>query len=126
MAEKKDDKEFQYISALQDFNKSVEYLIKAIQAQVAKKQDFKSSVADTAEQFKQMATMAEQLTVIVENTASTKDDTKKILQVVEGLKKQKKTGIWDKLSPKDKTKGVGEGIKSIVLMAAGILAIGTA
>src|ERR1039457_2334482 len=91
MAEKKDDKEFQYISALQDFNKSVEYLIKAVQAQVAKKQDFKSSVADTAEQFKQMATMAEQLTVIVENTASTKDDTKKILQVVEGLNSGKYT-----------------------------------
>ncbi len=125
MAEK-DDKEFAYVAALQDFNKSIEYLIKAVQAQVENKQDFKSMVAATAEQFKEMATMAEELTVIVETTSSTKEDTKKILQVVEGLKKQKKTGIWEKLSPKDKTKGIGEGIKTITLMAGAILAIGTA
>lgn len=120
------DNTFEYIAALQDFNKSVGYLIKAIQASVDKGKDTKTSIADTAEYFKDMAVMAEQLEVVVENTEKTKTNTEKILHVVESMKKERKKGIFEKLSPKDKTKGVMEGIKTITLMAGGILAIGAA
>lgn len=120
------DNTIEYISALQNFNKSVEHLIKSIQASADKGKDTKSSIADAASLYKEMASMSEQLEVVVENTAKTKENTDRILQVVESIKKQKKTGIFEKLAPKDKSKGVLEGIKTITLMAGGILAIGTA
>ena len=125
MPENKDNT-FEYISALQDFNKSVGYLIKAIQANTAKNTDTKSTIANNAEYFKEMAIMAEQLEVVVENTTKTKENTDKILLAVEAIKKEKKKGIFDRLSPKDKTAGVLDGIKTITLMAGGILAIGAA
>lgn len=121
------DNEYQYISALQDFNKSVGYLIDAIKAQVEHKDaDFKTPVGMAAEQFKFMKEMSEDLKVVSETSFATKKDTEKILQVVEGLKNERKKGIWEKLTPKDKTKGVVDGIKTITLMAGAILAIGTA
>lgn len=124
MAEK--DPTYEYISALQDFNKSVEYLIKFLETSSKQSKDTKSTIADNAEYFRNMSEMAEKLEVVVENTSKTKDNTDKILKVVEGLKKEKKKGIWDRLSSKDKTKDVGEGIKTIALMAGSILAIGSA
>ncbi len=120
------DNQYEYISALQDFNKSVGYLIDAVKAQVENKQDFKTSVELAKEQFEYMKEMAEELKVVSETSFATKKDTEKILQVVEAIKSEKKKGIWDKLAPKDKTKSVYEGIKTITLMAGAILAIGSA
>jgi hypothetical protein len=120
------DKEYEYIAALQDFSKSVEYLIDAVKAQIQNKQDFKTSVSLAEEQFEYMKEMSEQLKVVSDTAFATKKDTEKILSVVDSIKSEKKKGIFDKLSPKDKTKSVVEGIKTITLMAGGILAIGMA
>lgn len=123
-----DDKELQYISALQDFSKSLGYLVDSIKKQVKSEQDgFKDSLAASKEQVEYMMEMAKDLKVVSETTASTKSNTEQILDIVKGIKKEKKSGIWDKLSgAKDKTKSVAEGIKTIALMAGAILAIGTA
>lgn len=123
-----DDKELQYISALQDFSKSLGYLVDSIKKQVKSEQEgFKDSLAASKEQVEYMMEMAKDLKVVSETTASTKSNTEQILDIVKGIKKEKKSGIWDKLSgAKDKTKSVAEGIKTIALMAGAILAIGGA
>lgn len=123
------DKEQEYISALQDFSKSLDYLVKAIQTQVKnnKQGSFKDKVSNTKDDAKELAETAEELNVITENTTKTKSNTDEILDIVKGIKSEKKTGIWDKLSgAKDKTKTLAEGIKSIALMAGAILAVGSA
>lgn len=118
--------EYEYIAALQDFSKSIEYLVDAVKSQVDNKKDLKGSIGSSKDMFESMLEMSKQLEVVVDNTTQTKDNTEKILSVVGELKKQRQKGIFDKLSPKDKTKSVVDGIKTISLMAGAILAIGSA
>lgn len=120
--------EFQYVAALQDFSKSLKYFIDSVKSQVENEnKNFKDSISATQEQAKMMMEMAEELKVVSQTTAATKTNTEQILDIVKGIKQEKKKGIWDKLSSaKDKTKSMAEGIKTISLMAGAILAVGTA
>lgn len=123
----KSDKENDYIDALQDFSKSLQYFVDSIKSQVAKGNDVKGAVGSSIEQAKAMADMAEELKVVSANTTATKSNTEEILEIVKGIKQEKKSSLVDKLvGAKDKTKSVAEGIKSIVLMAGAVLAIGMA
>jgi len=123
----KDDKEFEYIAALQDFSKSLKYFVESIKNQVEKGNDVKGAIEASAEQAKGMAEMAEELKVVSATTLATKSNTEQILDIVKGIKQQKKSSLVDKLvGTKDKAKSVAEGIKSIALMAGSILAIGLA
>jgi hypothetical protein len=71
--------------------------------------------------------MAEELKVVSATVSATKSNTEQILEIVKGIKQEKKSGIRDKQSgAKDKTKSLAEGIKTISLMAGAILAVGTA
>jgi hypothetical protein len=126
MAENKNDKEFGGI--MQDFAKSLNLLVKAMVNMVEENKDSsKDSLAATKEQAAAITEMAQELKVVSETTAATKSTTERILDIVKGIKREKKTGMWETLGKgKDKTKGVADGIKTISLMAGAILAIGTA
>ena len=116
-----------YINSLQHFSKSVEYLVEAIKEQTLNQEkDFKESIASSKEQAEYLHESAKKLTVISKDTQETKSNTQEILKIVKDLKNEKKKGFFDKLSPKDKAKNVRDSIKTITLMAGGILAIGTA
>jgi hypothetical protein len=69
---------------------------------------------------------SKQITEIQKVTGETKSNTDEILKTVKALKKEKKDGLWENIGAKDKKKNVREGIKTIGLMAGGILAIGSA
>lgn len=120
--------EYAYISALQDFSKSLQYFVDSIKNQVENENNnLKDSVTVAKEQATMMMEMAKELKVVSETTSATKNNTEQILDIVKGIKQEKKKGIWDKLSAaKDKTKSMSEGIKTIALMAGAILAVGTA
>jgi len=122
------NQEFEYIAALQDFSKSLKYFTDSIKNQVINEnKTFKDSISSTKDQAKMMMEMAEELKVISATTASTKTNTEEILDIVKGIKQEKKSGILDKLSgAKDKAKSMAEGIKSVALMAGAILAVGAA
>lgn len=121
MSEAKD-----YINALQKFSDSVLHLVEAIKSQTTEKKSFENIVGSSKEQSKLLLENAKKLTVIVENTEETKTDTKEILKLVKKLKQEKEKGIWETMSKKDKAKNVKESVKTITLMAGGILAIGAA
>ena len=88
----KDDKEYEYIAALQDFSKSLQYLVDAIKKQVEnKKNDFKGSIAETKEMASTLAEMGKELKVVTETSAVTKTNTEQILEIVKGIKEEKKT-----------------------------------
>jgi len=126
MADK--NQEFAYISAMQDFSKSLQYFVDSIKNQIENEgNNFKDSLAASKEQATMMMEMAKELKVVSETTTATKNNTEQILDIVKGIKQEKKKGIWDKLSAaKDKTKSMAEGIKTVALMAGAILAVGTA
>ncbi len=121
------DKEQEYISALQDFSRSVEYLVEAIEAQTNNNnKDLQDIIGSAKEQAKELAETASKLVLVAEQVHHTKSNTDEILKIVKGIKRKNQNGIWDTLSAKDKTKGVGEGIATIAIMAGAILAIGSA
>ena len=120
-------KDLEYSAILQDFAKSIGQLADSIKKQAQSKDaNNKDNKETNKEQVQYLIDMSEKLDVIVTNTTSTKDNTDHILQIVKGIKQEKKKGIWEKLSPKDKTKSMADGIKTIALMAGSILAIGAA
>jgi len=121
------DQNQEYISSLQDFSKSVEYLVKAIQNQVASNENtFADIISSSKEQAESMSEAAKQLVVMSEDLRLSRKNSDQILNIVKGIKKERQSGIWDKLDPKDKVKGVAQGISTVALMAGSILAIGTA
>ncbi len=121
--------EQEYISSLQDFSRSVEHLVAAIKNQVeSNKGDggIKEVIKNTSMQTAQLVEIAENLEVVSENVKNTKNNTDEILKIVQTIKKEKKQGIFARLDKSDQNKSTAEGIKTIVLMAAGIMAIGAA
>lgn len=125
MAEK-NDREMEYTAALQGFAKSLEYLVKAMKAKYEEEAKERAS-GSAKDEAKTMAEVVEDLRAVRESTEKTKTNTEQILDIVKGIREERKKGIWEKLSgAKDKTKSVAEGIKTIALMAGAILAIGTA
>lgn len=121
------DKEQAYIESLQSFSKSFEAVVEAIKNQVeSQKQAFADAIGNSKEEAKHLAEIAVQLQKVSEDITTTKDNTEQILQHVRGLRRQKETGFFSNLSFKNKQTGVADGIKSMVLMAGAIMAIGLA
>ena len=118
--------EEKYINALQNFSKSVELLAESIKKQVDNNKDFKQSLSGSEKQTHNLLDYAKQLNVISEDTKETKSNTELILKHIKSIRGERKTGIFDRIDKKDKKKSVKEGIKTITLMAGGILAIGAA
>jgi len=118
----------EYINSLQKFSDSILHLVEAIKAQTKAGDDtsLKDAVSSTKAQSELLLQNAKQLTVLTEDSKETKSNTQEILKIVKDLKQEKKKGIWETLSNKDKAKDIKSSVKTITLMAGGILAIGAA
>ena len=119
-------KEQQYIESIQNFSKSVEIFAKAFKDHIESSKNADNAWAETKKQTEAILEQSKKLTEITKVTGETKTNTDEILKIVKGIKKEKKSGLWDRIGAKDKKKNVREGIKTITLMAGGILAIGAA
>lgn len=119
-------KEEKYINALQNFSKSVELLAESIKQHVNNNNDMNQSLSGSEKQTQVLLDYAKQLNVISEDTKETKSNTEAILKQIKSIRGERKNGIFDKIEKKDKKKSVTEGIKTMALMAGGILAIGAA
>jgi hypothetical protein len=115
-----------YINALENFTGALEEVVKTLREQ----QDNKK--IDTVNEM--LKNMPDQLKLVVEDLKkvtiegfkSVKSDNDKILKGIDSIKKQKEAGMFDKIEdPKNKNKIV-DGIKIVVLIAAGVLAMGMA
>ena len=117
-----DDK---YIDALQDFTAALEEVVKTLKEQ---QKDSKSDVVN--EMLKNMPnnleTIVNDLKKVRKDTHNIKNNTETILKEVKAARKAKETGMFDRVEdPKNKNKIV-DGIKVVVLIAAGVLALGMA
>lgn len=115
-----------YIDALETFTESLEKIVETL------KEQQKSGVADVVNDFLKspmdnLVTVVQDLKDISQKGFSElKNDNKEILKKIESIKNQKDSSMFDKIEdPKNKNKIV-DGIKVVVLIAAGILALGLA
>jgi len=115
-----------YIEALDNFTDALEQIVETL------KEQQRTGKADVVNEFlKQpmdnLVTVVKDLKkVTMKGFAELKTDNQKILKKIESIKQQKEAGMFDRVEdPKNKNKIV-DGIKVVILIAAGVLALGMA
>jgi hypothetical protein len=115
-----------YINNLDTFTSALEQIVELL------KEQQKSNKADTVNEFLKapmdnlVEVVADLKKVTVKGFAKVHADNKEILKKIESIRQQKEAGSFDRIEdPKNKNKIV-DGIKVVVLIAAGVLALGMA
>lgn len=115
-----------YIDALGSFTEALEEIVETLRSQQ------KNNKADVVNEFlsapmDNLVEIVKDLkTITQEGFKDLKTDNKEILAKIESIKQQKESGSFDKIEdPKNKNKIV-DGIKVVILIAAGVLALGMA
>ena len=117
-----DDK---YIKALSDFTGALEQIVAVLKSQQKNNKadtvnDMLKNVPDT------LNNVVNELKKVNSGLAEVKNTNNEILRKIESVKKQKESGMFDRIEdPKNKNKIV-DGIKVVILIAAGVLALGMA
>jgi len=118
-------RESDFIGKLSDFTKSLDNLVELLQEQ---QKSNPSEVVNTM--FEGMdtkiSTIAENLEEVKTNTVEINKNVEKILTVVKSKQKQEESGMFGDVADKKNKSSVIEGVKTIILIAAGVLAIGMA
>jgi len=114
-----------FIDNLQNFTDSLENLVELLKKQHEKGGDAvnKMSASMDGERLK---TISEEIKVLSETTGRIDSRTKEILSEVKQARKAKEGGVFQQTSDKGNTKKVVDGVKLILLIAVGVLAIGMA
>lgn len=117
-----------FTKSFQNFAKSVNDLVLSIQDSAQNTKDnLEGLITSTKDVSGMIESIGERIESVEKKVSETKTDTNEILTIVRNLKKERQTGIWDKLGKaKDKTSKVAEGVATIALMAGAILAVGAA
>jgi hypothetical protein len=118
--------EQQFVENLQSFTDSLEAVVNLLQEQYkTNPTDAINSLAENLDAEK-LTNIVNQLETIEKKTAKIEDNTEKILQMQKDSRKAKETGMFGKIEDGDNKKKVVDGIKAIVLIAGGVLALGMA
>lgn len=116
------DKKF--VDNLSDFSKSLEELVKLLQDQIKNKST--DTVTKMLEKMDdKLTTVVTELKAVRKEAKEIKRDTGDILKAVKEMKSTKKDGVSSDLGGKSPNT-IAEGVKSMILIAAGVLAIGLA
>lgn len=116
------DREF--ISKLESFTNALEGIVDALKQQ-SEKGDPVSTMAGNMDGEK-MDKISEDIRNILKTTKDTDDRTKQILNELKSSRKQKETGLFGKIEDKENKNKIVDGVGVIMLIAGGVLAIGTA
>ena len=115
-----------YIDNLDTFSSALEQIVELL------KEQQKANKADTVNEFLKtpMNNLVEVVSdlkkVTIKGFAKVNSDNSEILKKIESIKQQKESGMFDRVEdPKNKSRIV-DGIKVVVLIAAGVLALGMA
>lgn len=115
-----------FIGKLDDFTSALEDLVDTLKDQQKKgPTEVVNSLLENLD--------AEKISMIAENVEEIKNNTKtivtnqdKILAEVKAIKQQKETGMMGEIEKKESKNTILEGVKTIMLIAGGVLAIGLA
>jgi hypothetical protein len=119
-------RESDFINKLSDFTKSLEDLVDLLkEQQKIGPTEVVNKLLENIDAEK-LSSIAENIEQVKENTIEINKNVEKTLKVVEELKKGKESGLPGEISNKDNKAKVLDGIKTIILIAGGVLAIGLA
>lgn len=114
-----------YVEKLQDFTKALEGIVELL------KEDIQKNNVDNVNRL--LSNMNDDLKGVVKNmeivlktTKNIESQNDKILQEVQAARKAKETGMFGEISDVDNKRKILDAVKVIVLIAAGVLAIGLA
>lgn len=113
-----------FIDNLQNFTDSLEGIVELMREQAEKGDAVNKMLA--AMDGTKMSDIAEDIKELTKVTASVDDRTKQILNEVKAARKQKETGMFEKIESGDNKSKIVDAVKVVTLIAAGVLAIGTA
>ena len=113
-----------FVKSLSNFSESLESLVEILEKQLKNSEvDTVSKMLETMD--KKLSTVVEELKAVKEETKSIKKDTGDILKAVKEMKSSKKEGVSTDLGGKSPNV-IADSVKSMVLIAGGVLAIGLA
>lgn len=115
----------EFIDNLQNFTDSLEQLVKLLKKQSKKGGDAVNNMTSAMDGTK-LKTISEDMKTLVNTTTKIDSRTKEILNEVKAARKAKEGGVFSKVSDKENKKKVVDGIKVILLISIGVLALGMA
>jgi hypothetical protein len=111
-----------FIDNLQSFTDALESIVELMQKQQDKGGDAVNALSSGID--------AEKINQITEQIKSINDNidskTKQILDEIKASRKQKESGLFDKVENKENKNKIVDGIKTVILIAGGVLSIGMA
>lgn len=113
-----------FIDNLQNFTNALEGIVELLKYQ-ADKGDLINKMASAMDGDK-ISKMTEDIKNILDVSKKVDDRTKEILNEIKAARKQKETGMFEKIQDKDNKKKIVDGVGVIMLIAGGVLAIGMA
>jgi hypothetical protein len=117
------DKKF--IENLQDFTESLENVVELMKQQSEKGGDAVNKMLSALDGPK-LSEISEDIKAILDTNKKIDNRTKEILEEIKASRKQKETGMFDKISNKENKHKIRDSIQTIILISGGVLAIGMA
>lgn len=117
--------EQEFVRNLENFTDALENLVELMKKQNKKGGSGTNSLSSGMDGTR-MKAITEDIKTLVKTTAKIDSRTKEILHEVKAARKAKEGGIFEKSGDKQNKKKVVDGVKLILLIAVGVLAIGMA
>ncbi len=119
-------RESDFINKLSDFTKTLEDLVDILkEQQKIGPTEVVNKLLENIDADK-LSTIADNIETVKNNTIEINKNVEKTLKVVQELKREKEGGLPAEISSKENKTKVLDGIKTIILIAGGVLAIGLA
>lgn len=119
----------QYIMALQDFTSSLQNLVDTLKDQYKEGDDaatMEEFFGKNSDWFKMTESIMEDVKDTKKTSKKSYQNTQKILQEIKAIRKSKETGMFDRITDKENKRTMMDGVKSVVLIAGAVMAIGLA
>lgn len=119
-------RESDFVNKLSDFTNSLESLVDLL------KEQQKTSPTETLNKMLEgldgeaIATISANLLEVKENVETINKNTEKTLEIVKSIKSENETGMFGKIEDPKNKNTILQGVKTVLLIAAGVLAIGMA
>ena len=113
------------IKNLENFTESLEGVVELMKQQ-AKKGGDATNKAMSALDSERIETIVTDMQTLIESNKEIKNTQDKILEEIKASRKQKESGMFDKIEGKENKSKIKDGIQTVILIAGGVLAIGLA
>lgn len=120
------DKEF--VQKLENFAQSLDELVSLMKENEEGSQKTTDSMVSFFEGMdaQKLSKLATDVESVKKTSEKTESNTGQILKIVQDMKASKEPGMFDKIEGKKNKSSVMDGIKTVIMIAAGVLAIGMA